>query len=131
MARIIAAVFLVLHGLVHLLYLGQAAKRFELRPGLTWPAGSWFFSKALGDEVTRLLASVLCAIAALGFAVGAAGLALDQSWWRSVVGTAAAISTLLYLLLWNGRVQRLDQQGAVGILINAVIVAAIFLFRWP
>ncbi|MCJ7706763.1 MAG: hypothetical protein MUO38_04000 [Anaerolineales bacterium] len=131
MARTVAIVFLVLHGLVHLLYLGQAAKVFELRPGLTWPAGSWLFSKAIGDNATRVLASVLCVMAALGLVVGAAGFAFDQNWWRSVVVAGAALSAVLYLLLWNGQLERLDQQGVVGILLDAVILVVALFFRWP
>ncbi len=36
MLQFIFSVFLMLHGLVHLLYFGQSARRFELKPGLTW-----------------------------------------------------------------------------------------------
>jgi hypothetical protein len=32
MSRIIFGVFIVLHGLVHLLYFGQSARYFELQP---------------------------------------------------------------------------------------------------
>ena len=131
MARTIATVFLVLHALVHLLYLGQAAKVFELQPGLTWPAGSWIFSKAIGDTATRTLACVLCVFTALAFVVGAAGLALNQSWWRSVTVAAAAFSGVVYLVLWNGKLQRLDQQGLVGLLLDAVIIAVVTIVRWP
>jgi hypothetical protein len=41
-------IFLVLHGLVHLLYFGQSARYFELKPGMTWPDGAWAFSRLLG-----------------------------------------------------------------------------------
>jgi hypothetical protein len=131
MPRTIAIAFLVLHGLVHLLYLGQATRLFELQPGLTWPSGSWLLSKALGDNATRALASALCVAAALAFVIGAAGLVLNHTWWRPVIVGAATISTVLYLALWNGKIQRLDQQGAVGIVLNAAILAAVLLFRWP
>ena len=131
MARTIAVVFLVLHGLVHLLYLGQAAKVFELQPGLSWPAGSWLFSKALGEGGTRALAGILCALTALGFVISAAGLLLDQTWWRSAVVGTVAVSVVLYIMFWNGRLERLDQQGAVGILLDAAILAIVLIFRWP
>jgi hypothetical protein len=48
-----------------------------------------------------------------------------------VIVGAATISTVLYLALWNGKIQRLDQQGAVGIILDAAILAAVLLFRWP
>jgi len=131
MARIIVAVFLVLHGLVHLLYMGQSARLFELQPGLTWPSGSWLLSKFLADGAARLVADVSCVLAALGFGVAAVGLILDQTWWRPTVAATAVFSALLYVLFWNGQLQRLDQQGAVAILINAAILVIALLLRWP
>jgi len=73
-------VLLVLHGLVHLLYAGQSARRFELKPGLTWPDGAWAFSKPLGDATTRTLASITCIIAAIGFIAGGAGVLFILTW---------------------------------------------------
>ncbi len=39
MLRLIIGVFLVLHGLVHLLYAGQSARLFELQEGLAGRTG--------------------------------------------------------------------------------------------
>ena len=98
MITIVFAVFVILHGLVHLLYFGQSAGYFELQPGMAWPDGSWLFSKLLGDEPTRVLASVLLIVAAVGFAAGGVGLLLKQAWWRPVVmGVADAISSSVCL----------------------------------
>lgn len=81
MQTIITGIFLVLHGLVHLLYFGQSRRLFELRPKMVWPDGSWAFSKLVGDtrsspvdETTRLLASVALVLAAIGFMAGGLGL---------------------------------------------------------
>jgi len=54
----LVSVSLALHGLVHLLYSAQSARIFELKPGMTWPAGSWAFSNVLGDNATRTLARI-------------------------------------------------------------------------
>jgi hypothetical protein len=43
MIRLIIGIFLLLHGLVHLLYFGQSARYFDLRPEMIWPDGSWAF----------------------------------------------------------------------------------------
>ena len=131
MTSIIVGVFLILHGLVHLLYFGQSARFFELQPGMTWPAGSWAFSKPLGDSATRALASILCILAALGFVVGAVGLLSSQSWWRAAVVVSAVLSAVLYILFWNGQLQHLDHQGGVGVLLDAAILTAVLVFRWP
>jgi len=61
---IFLGIFFILHAFVHLLYAGQALRLFELRPGLTWPDGAWLFSRLLGDETTRSLATVFLALTA-------------------------------------------------------------------
>jgi len=129
MVKNIFGLFLVLHGLVHLLYLGQSQGIFELQQGMDWPDGSWTFSKLLGDGPTRMLTGVFLVVAAAGFAAGGAGLFLTQAWWRPVVISAAVFSSLVYLLLWDGTARHLDNQGAVGILINVAILAVVLGFQ--
>jgi hypothetical protein len=131
MIKAIAGVFLVLHGLVHLLYYGQSSRRFELKPGMIWPNGSWAFSKLFGDSPTRLLASIFCILAAAGFVIGGAGIFFSQSWWRTAVLASAVFSGVLYILFWNGKLQQLDNQGAIAILIDVAILLAVLVFRWP
>jgi hypothetical protein len=129
--RILIVVFFVLHGMVHLLYLGQSRRLFELQPGMVWPEGSWAFSALLGDEATRWLGAILCGLAAIGFAASGAGLLIKQAWWRPVVAGAAVFSSVVYILLWDGKMQKLDNQGWIGILINIVILVAVLILRWP
>jgi hypothetical protein len=124
MFKVIAGVFLLLHGLVHLLYYGQSARRFELQPGMAWPDGSWVFSRLLGENGARTLAGIFCVLAAAGMLVGGVGMMLGQSWWRSVVIASAAVSGALYILFWNGRLQHLDRQGGIGLLIDAGILVS-------
>jgi uncharacterized membrane protein YphA (DoxX/SURF4 family) len=131
MLRIIFGIFIVLHGLVHLLYLGQSQRIFELQSGMDWPDRSWAFSAVLGDGTTRVLANVLLAAAALVFAVGGIGIITDQAWSRPIVVAAAAFSAVIFLLLWNGKCQQLDDNGGVGLLINLVILALLLIVQWP
>jgi hypothetical protein len=131
MLQFIFGIFIVLHGLVHLLYFGQSARRFELKPGMVWPDGSWAFSRLLGDEATRNLASISLILAAIGFIAGGIGILVSQSWWRPVVVGAAAFSSVVYILFWNGRMQNLDGQGAVGLLIDLAILVAVLVLGWP
>ena len=131
MIRIIFGVFLVLHGFVHLLYFGQSARYFELQPGMAWPDGAWAFSRLLGNETTRMLASIFLVLAGIGFAAGGVGVIARQAWWRPAVVAVAIFSAVLYLLLWDGAWQHLDNKGWIGILINAAILAAVLIFQWP
>jgi hypothetical protein len=131
MVRIIFGVFIVLHGLVHFLYFGQSARYFELQPGMLWPDGSWAFTRLLGDTTTRLLASIFLVLAALGFVAGGIGILASQVWWRPLIVVSSAFSAVIFFLFWNGGMQRLDNQGAIGILINLAILAAVLGLRWP
>lgn len=126
-----AGFFFLLHGMVHGLYAGQSSRRFELTRGFTWPDGSWALSRLLGVGGTRILASAAMLVCALGFALAGVGLVFVQDWWLPVVVGAAALSTLAYVLLWNGKLERLSDQGAIGIVINVAIVAVVLLFGWP
>ena len=99
--KIALGIFIILHGLVHLLYFGQSWRFFELQAGMVWPDGSWAFSRLLGNESTRLLASAACVLAAVGFVAGGIGILAEQSWWRTAVIGASIFSSVLYLLFWT------------------------------
>lgn len=129
--RFIFAAFFVLHGLVHLLYFGQSARYFELKPGMVWPDGSWVFSRLLGDGATRSLASISLILVGIGLLAGAIGILAGQAWWRPVVVAVAVFSSMVYILFWNGSMQNLDAQGGVGLLINLAILFVVLVLRWP
>ena len=125
MWRFVIGIVIVLHGLVHLLYFGQSRRRFELRPGMAWPDGSWAFSKLLGVGASRWLASICCLLATAGFVAGGAGILLGQAWWRPVVVGTAVFSSLLFALFWDGTRRKLSDQGLIAILINAGILVIV------
>lgn len=129
MWTIIAGIFFVAHGMVHLLYAGQSRRYFELKPGMIWPDSSWAFSKLIGDESTRLLAAVLLALAAIGFIIAGAAHLFRQEWSHPTVIVSAAFSTVIFFLLWDGKFQALDEKGLVGVFINTVIFAFIIFLK--
>jgi hypothetical protein len=131
MLSIIVGVLIILHGLVHLLYFGQSWRLFELQPGMLWPAGAWAFSRPLGDRRTRWLASSALVLAAIGFVAGGVGILVGQAWWRPVVVGSAAFSAVVFVLLWDGEMQNLDDKGGIGLLINLAILLAVLILRWP
>jgi len=131
MISILFTVFLILHGLVHMLYFGQSARYFELQPGMAWPDGSWVFSRLLGDAGTRNLASILLVLAAIGFVMGGIGIFAKQAWWRPAAIATAIFSSAIYFLFWDGGFQHLDNKGGVGVLINLALLATLLIFQWP
>lgn len=118
-------IFLVLHGLVHLFYFGHSRRLFELQPDIVWPDGAWAFSRLLGEQGTRRMASVLFAIATLGLLMAGAAVLLQMGWWRSVLLGAAAFSGTIIFLFWDGKFKALADKGGVGLLINLAIVAGL------
>jgi hypothetical protein len=98
---------------------------------MVWPDGSWAFSRLLGDEAARNLASISLILAAIGLVVGGIGILVSQAWWRPVVVGVATFSSVVYILFWNGRIQNLDGQGGIGLLINIAILLAVLILRWP
>ncbi len=131
MSRFLVGVFIVLHGLVHLLYSGQSRRLFELQPGMVWPDGSWAFAKLLGNETTRLVASILYTLAAIGFVAGGVGLFAKQAWWRPAIIGSAIFSAVIVILFWNGQLQNLNDQGLIALIINTAILVALLVLRWP
>ncbi len=129
--RFIFGIFIMLHGLVHLLYAGQSARYFELKPGMPWPDGSWVFARLLSNEAVRNLARISLVLTAMGLILSGIGLFASQAWWRPMVISATAISSIVYIVFWNGRMQNLDGQGVVGILIDVAILVAVLIFGWP
>jgi hypothetical protein len=130
MARVLIGVFVILHGLVHALYTGQSLRIFELQPGMAWPECSWLLSRFLEPKAIRVIGAIALTATALIYIVGGVGLLFRQSWFKAITLVACVISTLLYLIFWDGASKHLDNQGAFGILINSAIAASLLL-NWP
>ena len=117
--NIAAGIFLILHGLVHLLYTGHSFKLFEL-PGVQWPDNSWAFGKLLDNKAARNLAGVANIVAAIGFVAGGIGVFSDKGY--TITAASAIFSAAIYILFWDGKPQKLAEKGIFAILINIVIL---------
>ena len=127
--RLAAGAFIILHGLVHAMYVGQAIQWFELRVGMAWPIGARFLPSEISDGVLRAFAAITIGIAAAALVAGGVGILLDAGWGGSVTVTAAIVASLLHILLWDGDIKTSADQGLYGIIINVVIVAWILAAR--
>jgi hypothetical protein len=90
-----------------------------------WTGESWLLSNLLGDAVTRSLASVLYAMATVGFVAGGIGMLMRQEWWRPVAVGSAAVSAAIVILFWDGGLDLIVQKGLIGLLIDAAILIAL------
>ncbi len=131
MFRVIIGILFIFHGLVHLLYFGHSRRAFEMKPGMAWPDGAWAVSRVMDTGAVRNLAGIVCVTAGVLFAAGGIGLLAKIPIWRTVVLSASVVSSALFILFWDGTFRNMDGQGWVGVLINAVILLSVFVFRWP
>jgi hypothetical protein len=131
MINILAGIFFILHGLVHLLYFGHTARYFELKEGLEWPDGSVILSKITGKERERPVARTVLVISAAAFVLGAIALFASLGWWQILILSAAALSTVLYITCWDGLMKALPDKGLFAIIINAAIIVSVTVFDIP
>lgn len=126
--KILLGLFLIVHGLVHLLYFGLSQSYFDLdTPLVGWPQNSWVLSPMLGESSTRSLASLLYLLATVVFIVSGIAVLSGIRADTALVVTASAFSSLVIILFWNGTTERLPDQGFVGVLINIVLVGIVAL----
>ena len=120
--RIAAGTFIVFHGLVHLMYVGQALGWFELRTGMTWPVGARLPPSGISDSGLRAFAAITIGITSVALVVGGVGILLGAEWGGWVTIVSASILSLLHILLWDGDMKTSPDQGLYGVIINVVIV---------
>ncbi len=122
MARTLAGIFFILHGLVHIWYIVLARKLVPFQPEMGWSGKSWLFTGLIGDGATRNLATLLLLLATVGFSAGGVGFLAQQPWSRSLLLVSAGISGLVLVFFWDGGFQRIAQKGLIGLLINLGIL---------
>ena len=58
--------------------------------------------------------------------MGGVGILMSFSWELTIVLGSAIFSSLVFVLFWDGNLQKLDDQGGIGVLINIAIILAVF-----
>lgn len=103
--------FLILHGLGHLLYAAHSQRIIEMAPGLTWPDGSWVFSKLLSEDAARMVAGVGLLIITLGYVIAGICIYFKSGLWKPITIITSILSSLLFLFFWDGEFTRLPDKG--------------------
>lgn len=127
--RLGAAVFLALHGLVHLWYVVLSQGWVEIEDQMGWSGHSWLLSGVLEGETILGLGSILYILVTVGFVGGAVGLAIGSPWWEWTVIAASVLSSVVILALWDGEFTLLVEKGFVGVLLNVAIVAYVLFVK--
>lgn len=125
--KTIAALFLLLHGLVHGILAMVPDPNTPEAAFATFFSRSWLLAGlGLPESAGRVIAIVLAAAATIGFI--AAGLALLDilvpfDWWRALAIASAAVSLLLLVIFWNLYL-------IVGVAIDVVILVTLIFTDW-
>lgn len=117
--RTTLAILLLLHGLVHLVgFIGpfQLVRRAPYQISLL---GEELDASDLGAK----LVGVLWLVVAAAFAVAAAAVFVDASWWPTCTAVVATFSLLLCILGWPG--------SKVGVPVNLTILLAMLVATQP
>lgn len=128
--KIFIGIFIILHGLVHLFYFAHSKRIFELRPGMEWPDNSWVLSKYMETNTIRGFSAVICCLVAAAFVISGLAYLANAVWATNLSIISAIFSSAIFILLWNGRLKKLDNQGAIAIIINISIWFVLTFLPW-
>ncbi|MCJ7735755.1 MAG: hypothetical protein MUQ10_00375 [Anaerolineae bacterium] len=125
------AIFVILHGLVHLWYVTLNLGLIPYQPEMGWSGVSWLLTNMLGDGGARTIASILYTLAFLGLAVAGAGMLMEQQWFRPVMMASAVLSFIAISLFWDGKPSQIVEKGIIGFAISALLIVGLLIFNWP
>ena len=117
-----AGIFYILHGLVHLLYMGHSFHYFELEKGFDWPNNSKLLDNVFSLQIKKKIAGVLCVIAAIFFVMSGICVLTGHHWHYQTIIAAVITSTVLFIAFWDGSRRKLHTQGGVAIMLNMLIL---------
>lgn len=125
------AIFIILHGLVHIWYVVLSLRLVPFQPEMGWSGESWLLTGTLGDDRARSLATILYTLATLSFVVAGTGLLMVVGWSRPMTIISAALSFIAIALFWDGNLSQLVQKGVLGLVINALLFLGLAVFNLP
>lgn len=124
--KFILGLFLILHGLIHLLYL-TLSQDIITDPSIHWSRESWLLSSFLSDGLLKQISFILFSASILFFVAAGLLYMTEFKRRRAAVYFSAIFSSMTILIFWNGTLQHLDDQGFVGIIINIAIMIIVYL----
>jgi hypothetical protein len=125
------AIFVLLHGLVFLIYPAMAQGWMPLPEGTDFTGRSWLLGNVLGEPGTRTLGTYLFTTVVLIFLIAFVGLAFRQDWSTGWLYGALILSSLGLVVMWDGHPARLPDQGLIGLLINSGLAVLMIYFGFP
>ncbi|MCK5315293.1 MAG: hypothetical protein KAJ53_09235 [Anaerolineales bacterium] len=131
MLKILFAVFLIAHGLVHaILAAAPIPNDPDSKPGAFFTASdrSWLLPQlGINASTVQWIGIILVALSTLGFVLaglGVFGVPGLTTVWRTVAVVSSCTSLLLLILFWHPWI-------IVGVLIDVGILVSLLWAKWP
>ncbi len=122
--RYLIALVVALHGFVYL-----NAARGVLPVLQAWKGTSWLLGSALSAAALKRLSIALWAVGGVGTIAAAIAFAFaGPAAWRPLAIAASAVAIASFLVFWDGRAERLVDEGAIGAVLSLVILLAAIAF---
>ena len=81
--------------------MGHAFNYFEIEKGFVWPDNSKFLANIFSMKAKRLIAGVLCVIAAMSFVLAGIFVLLNLSWQNQLIIVSVITSTILLIAAFS------------------------------
>ena len=131
MVKILFALFLIAHGLVHAILAATPIPNDpEPKPGafFTATSRSWLLPQlGLGGSAIQWIGIILVILSTVGFVLaglGVLGVPGLSTIWRTVTVISSCLSLLLLILFWHPWLM-------VGVLIDCALLIALLWAKWP
>jgi len=128
--QILFAIFVILHGLVHMWYvtLSQGWVKFQTEMG--WSGRSWLLANVLEEKISLNIASGFYIFSTVLFVIAGIGLLASSSWARVMLIMSSIVSAITILVFWDGKPNMLVEKGLIGLLINIGILILVSATSW-
>ena len=123
MLRVVVGLFLIAHGLVHLLYFAPPPEDDPRYPFV--PEDRWF-AKALGlrPSAAKAVVGTLAVVSALAFVVSGIALFASAELWQPAAVVGSAVSLVLFVLFFH-------RWLVFGIAIDVAIIGSVLSWHVP
>jgi len=128
--QILFAIFVILHGLVHMWYvtLSQGWVKFQTEMG--WSGRSWLLANVLEEKISLNIASGFYIFSTVLFVIAGIGLLASSSWARVMLIMSSIVSAITILVFWDGKPNMLVEKGLIGLLINIGFLILVYATSW-
>ena len=98
---------------------------------MSWPDNAWLFAPFFRKRAVRILAGNFCILSGMGFIVSALAVFSHHSTWDILAIGSSVFSSFGYITFWNGKLEKMNDQGAIAIIINIALMLSITVLQWP